>query len=115
MELVLNGRISGTPGTWAPVGGASLCQFVTHGVNSSIVGGTSVFTFFAPAGGVTSQDLSRLRDLGNSILGGGQTLAGPSTLQNIYPDGPDVITLTITPLAANAVVAARMAWTEAQA
>jgi hypothetical protein len=115
VELILNGRITGTPGTWTSVGGASLTQFVTHGVNSAVIGGTSVFTFFAPAGGVTSQDLSRLRDLGNSILGGGNTLAGPSTSQNTYPDGPDVITLTITPLAANAAVAARMAWTEAQA
>lgn len=115
VELILNGRISGTPGTWTPVGGASLCQFATHGVNSSVVGGSSIFTFFAPAGGVTSQSLSELRDLGNSVLGGGNTLNGPSTQQNIYPDGPDVVTLTITPLAANAVVAARMAWTEAQA
>ncbi len=113
VELFLNARVSG--GTFIPVGGSSLAQVATHANNQTVAGGESIFTFFAPAGGVSSQDLSRLRDIGNSILGGGTTTSYPTTDGNKYPDGPDTLTITVTPLAANAVAAARMNWSEAQA
>lgn len=113
VELFLNGRVSG--GTFAPVGGSSLAQYALHANTTTIAGGESIFTFFAPAGGVSSQDLSKVRDIGNSILGGGTSLSVPTTAANIYPDGPDILTVCVTPLAANAVVAARLNWTEAQA
>ena len=115
VEFILNGRVTGTPGTWTPVGGSSLAQFATHGTTSAIIGGESVFNFFSPAGGLSTQDLSLVRDLGNSILGGGNTLVNTVNDQNKYPDGPDMITLCVTPLAINAAVAARLNWTEAQA
>jgi hypothetical protein len=74
-----------------------------------------MFTFIAPAGGVSSQDLTKLRDLGNSILGGGTTLNYPTTDVNKYPDGPDIMTVAVVPLGASAVVTGRMNWSEAQA
>jgi hypothetical protein len=113
VEIFLNGRVSG--GTFASVGGSSLAQYSLHPNTTTITGGESIYTFFAPAGGVSSQDLSKIRDIGNSILGGGSTLNVPTTPTNIYPDGPDILTICVTPLAINASIAARMAWTEAQA
>ena len=113
VEIILNGRVS--TGTFAPVGGSSLAQFATHGATATIAGGESIFTFFAPVGGVSTQDLSKVRDIGNSVLGGGTTLTAPTTAANVYPDGPDILTVCVTPLASNASVAARMSWTEAQA
>jgi hypothetical protein len=115
VELILNGRVTGTPGTWTQVGGSSLAQFATHGTTSAISGGESIFNFFAPSGGLSTQDLSVVRDLGNSILGGGMSFTNTINDNNKYPDGPDQVTLCVTPLAVNAAVAARMNWTEAQA
>jgi hypothetical protein len=114
-ELILNGRVTGTPGTWTPVGGSSLAQYATHGTTSAITGGESIFNFFAPSGGLSTQDLTVVRDLGNSILGGAMTLINTVNDNNKYPDGPDMVTLCVTPLAINAAVAARVNWTEAQA
>lgn len=114
-EFILNGRVTGTPGTWTPVGGSSLAQYAVHSTNSSITGGESVFNFFAPSGGLSTQDLNLIRDLGNSIMGGGLSFTNTVNDLNKYPDGPDMITLCVTPLAVNAAVAARLNWTEAQA
>jgi hypothetical protein len=113
VEIRLNARVSG--GTFVPVGGSSLAQYCLHANTTTVTGGESIFTFLAPAGGVSTQDLSKIRDIGNSILGGGNTLNYPTTDNNKYPDGPDTLTLCVTPLAANAAVTARMSWTEAQA
>ena len=116
VDLVLNGRVTSSANPFIAVGGSSLVQVANHGTTASIAGGEIIYTFFAPAGSVSTQDLSRMRDLGNSILGGGNTFSVPTTPANIYPDGPDILTLCVTPLsAANAVVAARINWTEAQA
>ena len=114
VELLFNARITG--GTnWSAVGGSSLAQTALHPNTATVAGGESVYTFFAPAGGVTTVDLIRIRDLGNSILGGGTVLTQSNTDLNKYPDGPDTLTLTITPLAINASASARINWTEAQA
>lgn len=115
VELFFNARITGGTTNWSAVGGSSLAQSAIHPVTATIAGGESVYTFFAPAGGVTTVDLSRVRDLGNSILGGGTVLTHSSTDNNKYPDGPDTLTIAVTPLAANASVTARINWTEAQA
>lgn len=116
IELILNGRLGGSGnGTFAAIGGSSLAQAALHANTSTITGGESIFTFFAPAGGVTSEDLSKVRDLGNSIIGGGTSNTVPTTSNGMFPDGPDTLTLCVTPLAINASVAARLNWTEAQA
>ena len=45
-------------------------------------------------------------------MGGGSTLAN----QQIFPDGPDVLTFLVTNISASAIdVAGRVSWTEAQA
>jgi hypothetical protein len=50
--------------------------------------------------------------LGNSILGGG----GPNANNQIYPDGPDVLTITASNVGPTPVqVFSRISWTEAQA
>ena len=113
VELILNGRVS--TGTFAPVGGSSLTQFASHGNTATITGGESVYTFFANPGASSNQDLTAVRDLGTSILSGGTSLTSPNSPLNLYPDGPDILTLCVTPLAANANVAARMNWSESQA
>jgi hypothetical protein len=113
IELVLNGRLSA--GTFGPVGGSSLAQIALHVNTTTIAGGESIFGFFTTVNGATTQDLSLVRDIGNSILGGGTTLTAPSTPANVYPDGPDVITLVATPLTNSGVINARISWTEAQA
>jgi len=113
IDFILNGRVS--TGTFAAVGGSSLAQFANHGASATIAGGESIYTFFAPAGGVTSVDIGKLRDLGTSILGGGTSFTAPTTANNIYPDGPDILTVCVTPLISNAATVARISWTEAQA
>jgi hypothetical protein len=115
VELLLNARIGGSAQPYTAIGGSSLAQFALHGNGATISGGETMYTFFAPAGGVSSQSLEKLRDMGNSILGGGTTNTVPSTNNNIYPDGPDILTVAVTPLASNAWAAARLQWTEAQA
>ena len=113
VEIWLNARVSG--GTFAAVGGSSLAQIALHTNTQTMSSGEPIFTFIAPAGGVSSQDLTKLRDIGNSILGGGTTLNYPTTDTNKYPDGPDILTVAVVPLGASAVVTGRMNWSEAQA
>lgn len=80
--------------------------------NVTTAGGEVVAGFFVGTGAQTL-DLSKLRDLGNSIMGGG---AATSNTQ-IYPDGPDTLTINVTNLSASqsADVLGRVTWTEAQA
>jgi hypothetical protein len=113
VELWLNARVSG--GTFAAVGGSSLAQACLHANNQTISGGEPIFTFIVAASTVVAQDLSKVRDLGTSIIGGGTSLSYPTTNNDKYPDGPDILTVAVIPLGANAAVAARLNWTEAQA
>lgn len=113
IELILNGRLSA--GTFVPVGGSSLAQVALHTNATTIAGGESIFGFFTNVNGASTQDLSLVRDIGNCILGGGTTLTAPNTPANVYPDGPDIITIVGTPLVNSGVINARISWTEAQA
>jgi hypothetical protein len=81
------------------------------GGSTTISGGESTFAEFSV--GTSTVDLSNIRDLGNSILGGGASTANTQ----IYPDGPDVIVLVVTNIAASGTIAVtgRVSWTEAQA
>ena len=113
----LNTRISGgTQAAFQPVGGSSLSQVCYHFANNTVSGGEVTFGAFTSPG-VNVLDLSVVRDLGNSILGGGQTLVYPANDLNKYPDGPDILTLVVTNtggVTSNSAIA-RIGWTEAQA
>lgn len=92
---------------------SSLAQIADYGGPfnlTSVTGGEVTAGFFVS--GTSSIDLDRVRDLGNSILGGG----GLTANTQIYPDGPDVLTIVVTNVGSSAVdVLARLSWTEAQA
>ena len=124
VELILNPKFNTSSGnTWENVGGSSLSQVCYHSVNTTLSGGEPIFSFFVSTqsgeASVVQQDLSLVRDLGNSILGGGTTNVGSTTELNIFPDGPDIVTIAIRNLSGSGVTTAtvngRLSWTEAQA
>lgn len=121
VELVLNGRISGSgAGTFASAGGSSLAQIAIHTTTTpftNVTGGETILSFFIFTPGVVQQDLNLVRDLGNSILGGGNSNTVPTTAFNLFPDGPDVVTIKVTNISAitTNTIASRLSWTEAQA
>ena len=90
---------------------SSLAQIADYtGKTITVIGGETTAGFFV--NGTGTSDLSLVRDLGNSILGGG----GATSDVNIYPDGPDVLTITATNVGLVPVNAiGRISWTEAQA
>jgi len=99
---------------WAAnqVGSGSLAQVIYHNSQDIVTGGDVVVAFYATNAGtnvfaVTQQDLSNVKDLGNSIVGG----------DAVYPDGPDVITVFATNLSTTVAspIYTRLSWTEAQA
>jgi hypothetical protein len=114
VELLLNARVSGGV-SFAPIGGSSLVQKADHLASHTISGGESILTFFVPTGGVQSFDLLKVRDIGNSILGGGNSLLYPTSDLNKYPDGPDILTVAVVPIGGQASILARLNWLEAQA
>jgi hypothetical protein len=124
VELILNPKFNTSVGnTWENVGGSSLSQVCYHAVNTTLVGGEPIFSFFVSTqsgeASVVQQDLGLVRDLGNSILGGGTSNTGQTTELNIFPDGPDIVTIAIRNLSGSGVTTAtvngRLSWTEAQA
>jgi hypothetical protein len=121
-NLLVLAYLNGVPSaatTWTnAIGGAanlpnsSLAQIADYSTNGNVTfsGGEKTGGFFVS--GTGTSDLSQIRDLGNSILGGGTTVANTG----IYPDGPDVLTIVVQNLATTtAQVYARVSWTEAQA
>lgn len=91
---------------------SSLAQIADYsGTSTTVLGGEVTAGFFVGSG-ANQIDLTQVRDLGNSILGGG----GATSNTQIYPDGPDTLTIVATNLSSSAVnVAGRLSWTEAQA
>ena len=91
---------------------SSLAQIADYAGGTTTITGGEVTAGFFVGTGANSVELDKVRDLGNSILGGGGTTANTQ----IYPDGPDVLTIVVTNVGASAVdVLARLSWTEAQA
>jgi hypothetical protein len=119
VQIVLNGQLSANAAAWTNVGGSSLAQYIFHSNNSPTIvsGGEVIFaTYLNTVGGTnlttTTVDLTPVRDLGTSILGGGYA----ASQIGVYPDGPDTITVVGTNLfTAPANTYVRLAWTEAQA
>jgi hypothetical protein len=91
---------------------SSLSQIADYSDNERtiILGGEITGGFYVQ--GTSSIDLGDVRDLGNSILGGGESSANT----NVYPDGPDVLSIVVTNLSdADVEVLGRLSWSEAQA
>jgi len=88
---------------------AQIADYRTNG-NVTVSGGEITGGFLSQ--GTDSIELTKLRDLGNSVLGGG----GTTSNSGIYPDGPDTLTIVVTNLSSStASFSGRLAWTEAQA
>lgn len=92
---------------------AQIADYSQSGGNTQTFGGEVTGGFFIGSG-ANSVDLSLVRDLGNSVLGGGYE---PYPHRNIFPDGPDVLTVLVTNVGnvGVATVLGRLSWTEAQA
>jgi hypothetical protein len=99
---------------------SSLAQIATNVTNTTaVVGGESVAAAYCQANGVTTLDLGNVRDLGNSILGGGVTNTVPNVTTGnagFYPDGPDILYVVAQAVSATGgTILCRLSWKEAQA
>jgi hypothetical protein len=120
-NVLIKANLNGVPSsgvTWTNAVGnvantvnSSLAQIADYGGGTvTVSGGETTGGFFV--NGTSTTDLALVRDLGNSILGGGTAVANTG----IYPDGPDVLTFTATNVGSVAVnLFGRISWTEAQA
>lgn len=123
INLVLNGYATGSlSGSFvAPIQlpngiTSSLAQIATNTNNVTIFGGESVAAAFCQLNSVTTLDLSQVRDLGNSILGGGTSNTVPTSQAGFYPDGPDILYVVAQAnVATSSTITARLSWKEAQA
>ena len=120
VSLILNGRVSG--GTFQNVGGSSLTQVCFHTGATTVTGGEGIYSFYTNVSGgsstftTTQQELDKVRDLGNSIFGGGLNNTAPTTTANVYPDGPDIVTIVARNISgSSANIFTRLSWLEAQA
>ena len=120
IKVILNGSLSNL--NYENVGSPSLSQYVAHAAGDTVSDGITIYKFRASGGSTDSSgkrlnasnafDLSRLTDLGNSILGG----------NDVFPNGPDIITITASVINTAEIdstsafqVASRLSWAESQA
>ena len=117
VRVILNG-VPNTTQTWTDATGgigaqanSSLAQIADYSNRDvPILGGEVVAGYFVA--GTDTLDLSLVRELGTSILSGGVSAVN----QQIYPDGPDVLTVVVTNTGTTpAQLLGRISWTEAQA
>jgi hypothetical protein len=118
VRAVLNGTPAAGTQEWTDaIGGvgaqanSSLAQIADFSARDiPIFGGEVVAGYYVS--GTGSLDLSLVRELGNSVLGGGSKKVN----EQIYPDGPDVLTIIVTNVGAgSSAILGRLSWTEAQA
>ena len=119
VTVYLNGRISSTA-SFSNVGGSSLAQiWLATAGGTTISNGENIFSYFSQANVANQTDLSLVREIGNSVIGGGLTNSVPDTAGNgqQYPDGPDVLYIALRNLNTStaATFNGRLSWTEAQA
>lgn len=104
---------------WLPAGNGSIAQYLDHTVSGSFdsagKGGDVIASYFVvpqvdvntnmPVYGSDSFDINIVRELSNSILGGGGS----------HPDGPDTLTVFAKSFnGATSLTRARVSWTESQ-
>ena len=99
-----------TESNWQKTTNGSIAQYMDHSsVSGTFTGGDVVASFFADEGSNrfanSTYPIDAIRELGNSILGG----------PNVYPDGPDVLTIFVKNNSGQTRQAfGRITWTEAQ-
>ena len=117
------------PNDWETIRipGGSLAQVIYHdntgrtgstvtNPTTTIRGGDQAFAFYTDGTGgtnysATTFDLSKVKDLGTSILSGDGNFKAPG-----FPNGPDILTIVATNLGlTSGDISARLSWTEAQA
>jgi hypothetical protein len=128
LELVLNPNISSTL-PWENIGGTSLAQYCeiaavqTGGnITTALQGGEVIFGFYSDEG-ISKYNLDVVKEISNSILGGGSDSYSSTTAPaptGFFPDGPEVLAIRATNITGgrgnNAIIAdAKLSWTEAQA
>lgn len=112
ISVKINGESTtfGTNTNWLPAGNGSIAQYIDHSsTGGTVTGGDLVALFLTDEGSNRASsstfDISDIRDLGNSVLGG----------PNTYPDGPDTLTIFATNnVGQSQNIRARISWTEAQ-
>jgi hypothetical protein len=122
VNLILNGFCTSFSGSFTTVATGSLITSslaqiaVNTSATATITGGESVTALYA-ASGVTTLDLNNVRDLGNSILGGGTSATVPTSAAGVYPDGPDTLYVVVSNNSGATVNlrGVRLNWKEAQA
>ena len=127
VELVLNPTVT-IQATWESVGGTSLAQYAELNNNCELVGGEVVYAFYAgDAGGfgagASTVPLDDVKEISNSVLGGGGSnlvVASGANPTGVFPDGPEVLAVRVTNIAGGFGSGSRSAdfkfsWTEAQA
>jgi hypothetical protein len=97
--------------TWSAVNQVSLGSQPSFaeisGVNTTVAEpGEQIFSALGSNAGVEELDLSRLKELANSVIGG----------DNTFPDGPDVLAIVVKNLGSSAAtVNVNLFWSESQA
>jgi len=112
VEVKINpeSTIYNTNTNWLRPTNGSIAQYMDHSsVTGTFTGGDVVASFFADEGSNryanSTYPITAIRELGNSILGG----------PNVYPDGPDVLTLFVKNNSNQTRQAyGRITWQEAQ-
>jgi hypothetical protein len=127
VELVLNPTVT-ISANWENVGGTSLAQYAVLNQNCELVNGDVIYAFYAGGGGgfnagASTVPLNDVKEISNSILGGGGgtiVVASGANPTGIFPDGPEVLAVRVTNIAGGFGSSSRTAdfkfsWTEAQA
>ena len=112
IEIVLNteSTIFSNNSNWTAAPNGSIAQYVDHSVvtTGTFTGGDVVGAFIPEQGSgkfaTSTFQISQIRELGNSILGG----------PGVFPDGPDIMTIFATARSNNSSIQARFSWSESQ-
>ena len=123
VQFILNGVIGGTSGftsfaspTQNSTNTTSIVQVATNtNTATTITGGESIAAFFTNTAGQTTLDLTSVAPFGNSALGGGLSNTVPTGQAGTYPDGPDILYVTVSQIGSNGTAFARLSWQESQA
>jgi hypothetical protein len=123
VQFILNGVVGGTSGftsfaspTQNNTNTTSIVQVATNtNTATTITGGESIAAFFTNTTGQTTLDLTSVAPFGNSILGGGLSNTVPTGQTGTYPDGPDILYVTVSQIGSSGSAFARLSWQESQA